>query len=75
MPWIKYVVFPCPILDNTNIADKYSGFHECELHFSRFSPLIFYVFYVVSQGEAYYKKLGYKSLMEGVVGEAEKEGT
>lgn len=26
------------------------------------------------QGEAYYKSLGYKSLMDGVIGEAEKEG-
>ena len=26
------------------------------------------------QGEEYYKSLGYKSLMDGVVGEAEKEG-
>jgi hypothetical protein len=26
------------------------------------------------QGEKYYMSLGYKSLMEGVVGEAEKEG-
>ena len=26
------------------------------------------------QGEAYYKSLGYKSLMEGVIAEAEKEG-
>jgi hypothetical protein len=27
-----------------------------------------------NQGEAYYQSLGYKSLMEGVIGEAEKEG-
>jgi hypothetical protein len=27
-----------------------------------------------SKGEAYYKSLGYKSLIEGVIGEAEKEG-
>ena len=26
------------------------------------------------KGEAYYKSLGYKTLMEGVIGEAEKEG-
>jgi len=26
------------------------------------------------QGEAYYKSLGYKTLMDGVIGEAEKEG-
>lgn len=26
------------------------------------------------QGEVYYKSLGYKTLMEGVIGEAEKEG-
>jgi len=30
--------------------------------------------YALDKGEAYYKKLGYKSLMDGVVGEAEKEG-
>lgn len=26
------------------------------------------------KGEAHYKRLGYKTLMEGVIGEAEKEG-
>jgi len=30
--------------------------------------------YALNKGEAYYKKLGYKNLMEGVVGEADKEG-
>lgn len=30
--------------------------------------------YALNKGEAYYKSLGYKSLMEGVIGEAEKEG-
>jgi len=30
--------------------------------------------YALAKGEAYYQKLGYKSLMEGVIGEAEKEG-
>ena len=30
--------------------------------------------YALQKGEAYYRDLGYKSLMEGVVGEAEKEG-
>merc|ERR1712194_17538 len=30
--------------------------------------------YALQKGEAYYKSLGYKSLMDGVIGEAEKEG-
>eukprot|EP00536_Pseudo-nitzschia_multiseries_P018189 jgi/Psemu1/228076/e_gw1.2241.6.1 len=30
--------------------------------------------YALNKGEAYYKSLGYKSLMDGVIGEAEKEG-
>mmetsp|Transcript_197 Transcript_197/g.502 ORF Transcript_197/g.502 Transcript_197/m.502 type:complete len:159 (-) Transcript_197:2241-2717(-) len=30
--------------------------------------------YALNKGEAYYKSLGYKTLMEGVIGEAEKEG-
>lgn len=30
--------------------------------------------YALSKGEEYYKNLGYKSFMEGVIGEAEKEG-
>merc|ERR1719162_931966 len=30
--------------------------------------------YALNKGEEYYKGLGYKSLMAGVVGEAEKEG-
>lgn len=30
--------------------------------------------YALNKGEAYYKNLGYKSLMDGVVGEAEKQG-
>jgi len=30
--------------------------------------------YALMKGEEYYKNLGYKSLMEGVIGEAEKEG-
>eukprot|EP00533_Pseudo-nitzschia_delicatissima_P009050 CAMPEP_0116111940 /NCGR_PEP_ID=MMETSP0327-20121206/18713_1 /TAXON_ID=44447 /ORGANISM="Pseudo-nitzschia delicatissima, Strain B596" /LENGTH=161 /DNA_ID=CAMNT_0003605205 /DNA_START=54 /DNA_END=539 /DNA_ORIENTATION=+ len=30
--------------------------------------------YALNKGEAYYKSLGYKNLMEGVIGEAEKEG-
>ena len=30
--------------------------------------------YALEKGEAYYKSLGYKSLMDGVIGEAEKEG-
>ncbi|KAG7346786.1 hypothetical protein IV203_037798 [Nitzschia inconspicua] len=30
--------------------------------------------YALEKGEAYYKSLGYKTLMEGVIGEAEKEG-
>ena len=30
--------------------------------------------FVYLKGEAYYKSLGYKTLMEGVIGEAEKEG-
>lgn len=30
--------------------------------------------YALNKGEAYYKSLGYKSFMEGVIGEAEKEG-
>jgi len=30
--------------------------------------------FALNKGEAYYKSLGYKSLMEGVIGEAEKEG-
>mmetsp|Transcript_26937 Transcript_26937/g.36067 ORF Transcript_26937/g.36067 Transcript_26937/m.36067 type:complete len:161 (+) Transcript_26937:85-567(+) len=30
--------------------------------------------YALSKGEAYYRGLGYSSLMEGVIGEAEKEG-
>lgn len=30
--------------------------------------------YALNKGEAYYKDLGYKSLMDGVVGEAEKKG-
>jgi len=31
--------------------------------------------YALEKGEAYYKSLGYKKLMDGVIGEAEKEGT
>mmetsp|Transcript_6660 Transcript_6660/g.19199 ORF Transcript_6660/g.19199 Transcript_6660/m.19199 type:complete len:99 (-) Transcript_6660:2407-2703(-) len=30
--------------------------------------------YALNKGEAYYKSLGYKNLMDGVIGEAEKEG-
>eukprot|EP00545_Synedropsis_sp_CCMP1620_P012817 CAMPEP_0119005406 /NCGR_PEP_ID=MMETSP1176-20130426/1702_1 /TAXON_ID=265551 /ORGANISM="Synedropsis recta cf, Strain CCMP1620" /LENGTH=161 /DNA_ID=CAMNT_0006957211 /DNA_START=35 /DNA_END=520 /DNA_ORIENTATION=+ len=30
--------------------------------------------YALTKGEEYYKELGYKSLMEGVVGEADKRG-
>lgn len=30
--------------------------------------------YALNKGEAYYKSLGYKTLMDGVIGEAEKEG-
>eukprot|EP00543_Licmophora_paradoxa_P005067 CAMPEP_0202446494 /NCGR_PEP_ID=MMETSP1360-20130828/4968_1 /ASSEMBLY_ACC=CAM_ASM_000848 /TAXON_ID=515479 /ORGANISM="Licmophora paradoxa, Strain CCMP2313" /LENGTH=164 /DNA_ID=CAMNT_0049062981 /DNA_START=13 /DNA_END=507 /DNA_ORIENTATION=- len=30
--------------------------------------------YALNKGEAYYKSLGYKNLMDGVVGEADKEG-
>jgi hypothetical protein len=30
--------------------------------------------YPFVQGEAYYKSLGYKTFMDGVIGEAEKEG-
>jgi len=30
--------------------------------------------YALQKGEAYYKSLGYKTLLEGVIGEAEKEG-
>eukprot|EP00586_Coscinodiscus_wailesii_P021805 CAMPEP_0172491072 /NCGR_PEP_ID=MMETSP1066-20121228/21763_1 /TAXON_ID=671091 /ORGANISM="Coscinodiscus wailesii, Strain CCMP2513" /LENGTH=131 /DNA_ID=CAMNT_0013259915 /DNA_START=165 /DNA_END=560 /DNA_ORIENTATION=+ len=30
--------------------------------------------YALNKGENYYKGLGYKNLMEGVIGEAEKEG-
>lgn len=30
--------------------------------------------YALMKGESYYKDLGYKSLMAGVIGEAEKEG-
>lgn len=30
--------------------------------------------YALQKGEEYYKGLGYKSVMEGVIGEAEKEG-
>mmetsp|Transcript_32065 Transcript_32065/g.65453 ORF Transcript_32065/g.65453 Transcript_32065/m.65453 type:complete len:145 (-) Transcript_32065:284-718(-) len=30
--------------------------------------------YALQKGEEYYRSLGYKSLMEGVIGEAEKEG-
>eukprot|EP00542_Grammatophora_oceanica_P015387 CAMPEP_0194050102 /NCGR_PEP_ID=MMETSP0009_2-20130614/33077_1 /TAXON_ID=210454 /ORGANISM="Grammatophora oceanica, Strain CCMP 410" /LENGTH=169 /DNA_ID=CAMNT_0038696513 /DNA_START=60 /DNA_END=569 /DNA_ORIENTATION=+ len=30
--------------------------------------------YALSKGEDYYKSLGYNSLMDGVIGEAEKEG-
>jgi len=30
--------------------------------------------YALEKGEAYYKSLGYKKLMDGVIGEAEKEG-
>ena len=30
--------------------------------------------FVFLQGEAYYKSLGYKTLIDGVIGEAEKEG-
>ena len=30
--------------------------------------------YALQKGEAYYKSLGYKKLMDGVIGEAEKEG-
>merc|ERR1712194_662086 len=30
--------------------------------------------YALNEGEVYYKSLGYKSLMDGVIGEAEKEG-
>lgn len=30
--------------------------------------------YALNKGEVYYKSLGYKTLMDGVIGEAEKEG-
>jgi len=30
--------------------------------------------YALTKGENYYKSLGYKNLMDGVIGEAEKEG-
>ena len=31
--------------------------------------------YALNKGQAYYESLGYKSLMEGVLGEADKQGT
>merc|ERR1719188_2768640 len=30
--------------------------------------------YALNKGEEYYKSLGYKSLMDGVIGEADKQG-
>lgn len=36
--------------------------------------LLAYLLTCIFQGEQYYKSLGYNSLMEGVIGEAEKEG-
>jgi len=47
----------------------------CKVFNLRCHNVLDHLFYsLIPQGEAYYQKLGYKSLMEGVIGEAEKEG-
>lgn len=50
-------------------------FYVLDITFSRRNPtFLFWSQSIGIKGEAYYKKLGYDSLMEGVVGEAEKRG-
>ena len=44
--------------------------HQADRH----AYLFFFLSKTNFQGEAYYKSLGYNSLMEGVIGEAEKAG-